>query len=128
MVDAEIDSVQINNIWEVEGELEGYKSSTDAEDNDTSSEEEEEDGSEEEESEEEEDEFSWYDWNDKEDIFFAMLTGARNSYAAGTEIMNCYGRRTNRFLLLHYGFCMTDNIYDSVRFHARDIPYSEILY
>ena len=104
----------IKNIWELDKLLNKYETSTDEEDNcTTSSEEDEEDetsanGSEEEEeedeSEDEDEKFSWYDWNDKENIFFTILTGARNSYEAGSEIFNCYGRRNNRFLLLHYGF------------------------
>ena len=121
------DFESLRNIWEIELLLYEYDSDTDSEENCTTSEEEEE-GSEEElespnqeegEAEEEEEEsdkedYGWYDWNDKENIYFTLLTGDTNSYSAGSEIFNCYGRRTNGFLLLHYGFAMLNNIYDSL--------------
>lgn len=33
---------------------------------------------------------------------------------AGGELFNSYGSRTNRFLLVWYGFAYRDNLYDSV--------------
>ena len=38
----------------------------------------------------------------------------------------CYGNRTNKFLLLNYGFCFPDNKYDSYEFPMRlDLPINE---
>lgn len=36
--------------------------------------------------------------------------------AKGEQIFNSYGRRSNRFLLLWYGFTFEENKYDSVAF------------
>jgi hypothetical protein len=33
---------------------------------------------------------------------------------AGAQLFNSYGSRTNRFLLVWYGFTYRDNLYDSV--------------
>ncbi len=33
---------------------------------------------------------------------------------AGSQLFNSYGSRTNRFLLVWYGFTYRDNLYDSV--------------
>jgi hypothetical protein len=128
---------ELNTIWDLDDQLRGYVSSTDSEDNDTSSSDEEEEAegetqipseeevedenySEESESSEEE-EYKWYEWDDTEHVFFTINTGSKNCYLKGEEVFNCYGRRSNRFLLMHYGFAMTDNIYDSVTFHTWDI-------
>lgn len=34
--------------------------------------------------------------------------------AANRELFNSYGSRTNKFLLIWYGFCYPNNLYDSV--------------
>lgn len=36
--------------------------------------------------------------------------------AAGSQIFNSYGSRTNKFLLVWYGFTYPNNLYDSVAF------------
>ncbi len=33
-------------------------------------------------------------------------------------MFHCYGRRTNRFLLLNYGFCLNNNKYNSLSFRV----------
>jgi hypothetical protein len=38
----------------------------------------------------------------------------------GEEIINSYGRRSNRFLLVWYGFTHFNNKYDSVAFRFWD--------
>ena len=109
-----------------------YDSSTDSEEDFAASEEDEEekqsngsisqDEGDEEESESED--FSWYDWKDEEKIYFTFITGEKNSYIAGSEIFNSYGRRTNSFLILHYGFAMMNNIYDSLTVYTiEDKPF-----
>jgi hypothetical protein len=92
----------------VESQLGFYESSSFIEDNDTTTEEEEKEESGEESSEEEEskgnspatsssgdEDFKWYNWRDRDNIFFTISTGAKNSYRAGEEVFNCYGRRNN---------------------------------
>jgi hypothetical protein len=37
-----------------------------------------------------------------------------NPVSAGSQLFNSYGQRTNRFLLVWYGFTFRDNLYDSV--------------
>src|SRR5256885_231071 len=40
------------------------------------------------------------------------------SYKKGDQIFHCYGRRTNRFLLMWYGFCIKENKYNSLSFRV----------
>lgn len=37
---------------------------------------------------------------------------------AGSQAWYCYGNRTNSYLLVNYGFCFKDNLYNSVKFYA----------
>jgi hypothetical protein len=39
-------------------------------------------------------------------------------YDVGQQVFHCYGRRTNRFLLLNYGFCLNNNKYNSLSFRV----------
>lgn len=39
--------------------------------------------------------------------------------APNREIYNSYGSRTNKFLLIWYGFTYPDNLYDSVSFRLQ---------
>ena len=70
-------------------------------------------------SEEEDDEenFAWYKPNDKE-TYFVLCTKHKNVYNVGQQVFHCYGRRTNRFLLLNYGFCLNNNKYNSLSFRV----------
>ena len=70
-------------------------------------------------SEEEDDEenFSWYTDGDR-DTYFVLCTKYKNVYKAGQQVFHCYGRRTNRFLLLNYGFCLNNNKYNSLSFRV----------
>lgn len=72
---------------------------------------------EEEEEDEDEDDSDW-EWfeDDDNDNYFIVATHSRLSYKKGDQIFNCYGRRTNRFLLMWYGFCLQDNRYNSLSF------------
>eukprot|EP00357_Protocruzia_adherens_P016911 CAMPEP_0114994628 /NCGR_PEP_ID=MMETSP0216-20121206/13249_1 /TAXON_ID=223996 /ORGANISM="Protocruzia adherens, Strain Boccale" /LENGTH=722 /DNA_ID=CAMNT_0002358519 /DNA_START=25 /DNA_END=2193 /DNA_ORIENTATION=+ len=130
-----------HDIWQY-----NFGSSTDEEDNDTESEEEEEDeeedalkadtesestrasetvkafeGDEAHEEEEDEgtddDEEDWSWWsNDDDKLYYAMRTGSRTVFQKDKEVFNCYGRRSNRYLLLWYGFALDENRYNSARF------------
>lgn len=45
--------------------------------------------------------------------------------SAGSQAWNCYGKRNNRYLMVNYGFCLVDNLYDSHVIHLRlDVPVS----
>lgn len=70
-------------------------------------------------SEEEDDEenFSWYDHRDDQ-TYFVLCTKHKNVYKPGQQVFHCYGRRTNRFLLLNYGFCLNNNKYNSLSFRV----------
>ena len=38
---------------------------------------------------------------------------------AGEQAFNCYGNRNNEYLLINYGFCFPNNLYDSFTFHVK---------
>ena len=40
-------------------------------------------------------------------------------FKKGEQVLYCYGKRSNGFLLLNYGFAILDNKYDSVAFPIR---------
>ena len=55
-----------------------------------------------------------------------MVNKTRKTIEVGDQIFYCYGNRTNKFLLLNYGFCFPDNKYDSYEFPMRlDVPIKE---
>lgn len=60
--------------------------------------------------------FSWINYEADGDVFYAMGTKHKTSYRKGDQLFNCYGLRTNRFLLLNYGFCLRNNKYNSLGF------------
>lgn len=56
---------------------------------------------------------------------FRLFPSGSNRYGAGEEAFNSYGRRSNSFLLLEYGFCLENNEWDSYKIHVRmepDVP------
>ena len=56
-------------------------------------------------------------------------------YHKNDQIFHCYGRRSNRYLLSNYGFCLNTNKYDTLKFKIQldfgwinkteDIKYSD---
>ena len=56
---------------------------------------------------------SWWTYNDP-NIYFTVSTQTRYSFEAGDQIFTSYGRRSNKFLLIFYGFCIPDNKHDSI--------------
>ena len=59
--------------------------------------------------------YSWWKGiDDPRGVYFAMGTKFSSSYKKGDQLFNCYGRRTNRFLLTNYGFCLRQNKYNSL--------------
>lgn len=60
--------------------------------------------------------FTWITPENEGDIYYAMGTKFKTVYRKGEQLFNCYGLRTNRFLLLNYGFCLRNNKYNSLGF------------
>ena len=54
-----------------------------------------------------------------EQTYFTFINETRTVMKAGTQAWNCYGNRTNNFLLVNYGFCFQNNLYDSYTFEVR---------
>eukprot|EP01016_Furgasonia_blochmanni_P040919 TRINITY_DN5260_c0_g4_i1.p1 TRINITY_DN5260_c0_g4~~TRINITY_DN5260_c0_g4_i1.p1 ORF type:complete len:622 (+),score=164.67 TRINITY_DN5260_c0_g4_i1:644-2509(+) len=57
--------------------------------------------------------FTWYSDTD-DNNYFIIYSDADRGWQKGEQIYLCYGRRTNRFLLVWYGFVYSQNLYDSV--------------
>eukprot|EP00347_Sterkiella_histriomuscorum_P011977 403370373 len=64
-------------------------------------------------SDEDDEEFKWYKDQDQ-NTYFSLCTQYKTAYAKNTQMYHFYGRRTNRFLLLNYGFVLQDNKYNSI--------------
>lgn len=80
--------------------------------------------------EESEEEFKWIDTlspeEEAESTYFTFINQTREVMRAGTQAWNCYGNRTNQFLLVNYGFCFKDNLYDSFKLRPRlDLLFSK---
>lgn len=68
----------------------------------------------EESSEETEEEFDWYQPSIHEDeSYFVFVNLQRKALQPGEQAYYCYGNRSNKFLLMNYGFCFKDNANDS---------------
>lgn len=55
-----------------------------------------------------------YDLDVDSNGMFRLFPSGTNSYAAGKEVFNSYGRRSNFQLLLDYGFALPENEWDYV--------------
>lgn len=63
------------------------------------------------------------------ETYFTFINEMRTPMPKGSQAWNCYGNRTNVFLMVNYGFCFKDNLYDSVKLMMRlDIDFSENKY
>ena len=51
-----------------------------------------------------------------EDTYFSMNTRHRTCYRKGDQLFNSYGLRTNRFLIVNYGFTIRQNKYNYLGF------------
>ena len=57
--------------------------------------------------------------------YFCLINDTRKVMRKDSQAWNCYGNRTNVFLLVNYGFCFQNNLYDSVKLQMRlDIDFS----
>ena len=61
-----------------------------------------------------ESDFKWWHFDDRQ-TSFVLTTKRLSTYKRGEQIFNCYGRRSNKFILLYYGFCIATNQYDSLQ-------------
>ena len=59
-------------------------------------------------------------WIEKyyDDSYFVLSTGKYKGYQPGEQVFNCYGSRSNKFLLFNYGFQMKHNLYNNLTFRA----------
>lgn len=68
----------------------------------------------------EDEDFSWYKHQEMiEQTYFVMVNCERKTIKKGEQVFYCYGKRSNAFLLLNYGFCIPDNKYDSFSFRVK---------
>ena len=76
------------------------------------------------ESEESDEEFDWFSpVEHTDDTYFNLVNKNRKTFMPGDQVFTCYGDRTNKSLLLNYGFCFSGNKYESCEFPLRlDIP------
>jgi len=65
----------------------------------------------------EEENFAWYDLDDK-DTYFALTTCNKQCYKKDDQVFICYGRRSNWYLLSFYGFCLSRNKYNALKFRV----------
>jgi len=50
-----------------------------------------------------------------ESDYFCMINKARKKMEKDKQVWYCYGNRTNSYLLINYGFCFPDNLYNSFK-------------
>lgn len=81
--------------------------------------EEEPEGSEEEEDEEGSERYAWWLDTDPE-AYFVVVNQTEKPIRKGEQALFCYGRRSNFFLLMNYGFALSDNLYNALSFRLRD--------
>ena len=55
----------------------------------------------------------WWSY-DNPNIYFTVSTMNRYTFEPDEQIFTSYGRRSNKFLMVFYGFCINDNKHDSV--------------
>lgn len=79
-------------------------------------------------SDETDEEFDWFDPEEHtEGTYFNFVNKNRETIQTGDQLFYCYGNRTNKFLLLNYGFCFPGNKYDSYEFPLRlDVPVDDL--
>ena len=60
--------------------------------------------------------FKWMDDGKiSQDTYFTVINNSRQTLKKGSQAFYHYGKRTNIDLLVNYGFCLKENIYDSVK-------------
>ena len=65
-------------------------------------------------------EFSWYKSEVHDaDSYFCYVNGQNRTMEVGEQAYYCYGYRSNKFFLIHYGFCYPNNRYNSYSVHLK---------
>ena len=49
------------------------------------------------------------------DTYLTLINDSRSIMIEGSQAWFRYGKLTNLKLLIHYGFCLKDNVYDSIK-------------
>lgn len=71
-------------------------------------------------SDESDEEFDWYKSELHDDEMYIVFCNLqRRTLVPGEQAYYCYGNRSNKFLLMHYGFCFIGNRYDSFAIKMR---------
>jgi hypothetical protein len=69
---------------------------------------------------------NWYKRDIDNETYFVLVNNDRKPFKAGDQVYYCYGNRSNRYLLVNYGFCFKNNHYDSYPiFMNMNIDFSE---
>ena len=56
---------------------------------------------------------------DLDETFFTTINKERRTIQPGEQVFYNYGNHPNRYLLVHYGFCLPDNKYDTYELRMR---------
>lgn len=73
-----------------------------------------------EESIEAEESFDWFEKQEhSETTYYSFVNKMRRTIEPGEQIFYCYGNRTNKFLLVNYGFCYHGNGFESFEIPLR---------
>jgi len=54
-----------------------------------------------------------------DESYFCFTNNDRRALQPGDQAFYCYGNRSNKFLLVNYGFCFPNNRYDSYEIGVR---------
>lgn len=75
------------------------------------------------EDEESEEDLEWLEelQEDKRDneTYFSFINESRQIITAGSQAFNCYGSRSNKYLMISYNFCFLDNYFDTFLFQVK---------
>lgn len=79
-------------------------------------------------SDETDEEFDWYKPQEHDpESYFCFVNMQRRTLHPGEQAYYCYGNRSNKFLLMNYGFCFPDNRNDSYSLRLKmDIDLKEL--
>lgn len=57
---------------------------------------------------------SWVSQVDPHETYVVLVNKSKKTIKKGDEVFYSYGRRTNGYLMMNYGFCYPENKYESV--------------
>ena len=67
-------------------------------------------------------ELEWIEHTDRKETYFMLCNQRGTTIKKGEQIFYFYGRLTNAYLLIHYGFAYEGNRYDSVEINLEMKP------